>query len=95
MQMQRPRSRMSAPLLRAGGELHVIGRDDVTSFPDPDGAVHRLFELADGSRSTSQLFCELVTEYPRIGEQDVHDAICELESAGVFESSAPRMQILG
>jgi hypothetical protein len=95
MQTQCPRLKTAVPLLRAGGELHIVGSEDVTSIPDPDGAVHRLFELADGSRSTTELFSELVTDYPRLGEQDVVDAVWELESAGLFEHSVPRMRILG
>jgi len=66
--MQRPRLKISAPMLRAGGELHIVGHEEVTSIPDPDGAVQRLVELADGSRSTSELHDELVTQYPRLGE---------------------------
>jgi hypothetical protein len=81
-------------MLRGGGELHVVGRDDVTSLPDPDGAVHRLVELADGSRSTAELFAELATRYPRIAEQEVHDAITALESAGLFEIAPPRLRIV-
>jgi len=82
-------------MLRASGELHIVGREDVTSIADPDGALQRLVELADGSRSTSQLHDELVTRYPRLGEQDIVDAICELESAGLYGNSALRMRILG
>ncbi len=48
MPMQRPRLKQSAPMLRAGGELHIVGDADITSLPDPDGALYRLFELADG-----------------------------------------------
>jgi len=82
-------------MLRAGGELHIVGREDVTSIADPDGTLHRLFELADGSRSTSELHEELVTQYPRLGEQDIVDAIYELESAGLYGNSALRMRIVG
>jgi len=95
MPMQRPRLKMSAPMLLAGGELHIVGHEDVTSISDPDGALHRLFELADGSRSTSELHEELVTQYPRLGEQDIADAIGELESAGLYGNPALRLRILG
>jgi len=93
--MQRPRLKISAPMLRAGGELHIVGHQDVTSIPDTDGALQRLFELADGSRSTSELHDELVTQYPRLGEQDIVDAIGTLESAGLYGNSAPRLRVLG
>jgi len=95
MLAQRPRLKMSAPMLYAGGELHIVGREVVTSLSDPDGSLHRLFELADGSRSTTQLFDELVTEYPRLGQQDIVDAIGELESAGLYGDPSLRMRILG
>lgn len=95
MQTQRPRLKTAAPLLRAGGELHIVGSRDVTSIPDPDGSVHRLFELADGSRSTSELHSALVTDFPLLDEQDVADAVWELESAGLFENPLPRTRILG
>jgi hypothetical protein len=60
----RPRLRYAAPLLRGGGELHVVGSQDVLTIDDPDGAIHRLVELADGSRSTSELYVALAPEYP-------------------------------
>jgi len=81
-------------MLRARGELHVVGSRDVTSFPDPDGAVHRLFELADGSRSTADLYSAMAPDFPRLVEQDVADAVWELEAAGLFESSAPSLRLL-
>jgi hypothetical protein len=85
-----PRRTTSGPLLYGGGELHIVGSDDVTSIPDPDGALHRLVVLADGSRNTTELFSALVTDYPQLVEQDVVHAVCQLASAGVFEDCAPR-----
>ena len=67
----------------------------ITSIPDPDGAIHRLVELADGSRSTPELVSDLQSDYPQIGEQDVVDAVFQLESVGLFVDCAPRHRILG
>jgi hypothetical protein len=86
----RPRKKVSGPLLRAGGELHVVGSQDVVTVDDPHGAIHRLVELADGSRSTSELVSALMPEYPQVGRHDVLEAISELEAAGVFEDCTPR-----
>jgi hypothetical protein len=86
----RPRLRYAAPLLRGGGELHVVGSQDVLTIDDPDGAIHRLVELADGSRSTSELYVALAPEYPRLHHQDVLDAVYALEAAGLFEYCEPR-----
>jgi hypothetical protein len=91
---RQPRLTTPGPLLYGGGELHIVGRDDVTSIPDPDGALHRLAVLADGSRSTSELFSALVTDYPRLVEQDVVHAVSELASAGLLEDCAPRRPTL-
>jgi hypothetical protein len=91
----RPRLKVKAPLLRGGGELHIVGSDSVITLQDPDGAMHRLVELADGSRSTSELFSALAPEYPLLQHRDVVDAISQLEAAGVFEDCTPRRRIPG
>lgn len=92
---RQPRLTATGPLLHGGGELHIVGRDDVTSLADPDGALHRLVTLADGSRSTSELCSVLRTEYPQLEEQDVVQAVSELSSAGLLEDCAPRRRMLG
>jgi len=86
---------MTGPLLRGNGELHIVGSHDVTSIPDPNGALHRLVVLADGSRSTSELYSALVTEYPELDEQDIVDAVDQLESAGLVEDCAPGRRTFG
>lgn len=91
----RPRMRIASPLLRAGGELHVVGSDDVVTLADPDGAMHRLVELADGSRSTDELLCTLGAEYPALRPDDVAETLARLEAAGLFEDYAPRRRVLG
>ena len=91
----RPRLKTAAPLLRGSGELHIVRDDDVVTFQDPDGAMHRLVELADGSRSTNELYCALASEYPQLRHDDVVDAVSRLEAAGLFEHGSPRRDDLG
>jgi len=81
--------RTPAALLRGGGELHIVENDAVTSVPDPDGAIHRLVSLADGTRSSAELFSALALDYPNIDEQDVQDAIDRLQTAGIFDDPWP------
>jgi hypothetical protein len=90
-----PRMLITAPLLRSDGVLHIVGHQDVTTLDDPDGAVQRLVELADGSRSTNELFLMLAPDHPRLGHEDVVAAVAELEDAGLLEICAPRRRILG
>ena len=85
----RPRMRITAPLLRGDGTLHIVGSEHVVSVEDPDGAMHRLVELADGSRSVNELFSALAPEYPSLQHDDVVDVVAALEHAGVFENWAP------
>jgi hypothetical protein len=76
--------------LRSHGELHIVGDRDVLTIADPDGAVRRLVELADGSRTTSELYRALAPDYPRLGERDVAGAVAQLRSSGIFEDYEPR-----
>ena len=85
-----PRMKTAAALLRGGGELHIVGRREVHTLADPDGALRRLVELADGSRSTDELFGALTADFPRLGEQDVVDVVCALQTAGLIEDGASR-----
>lgn len=82
----RPRMAITAPLLRGNGELHVVRSDDVVTLEDPDGAVHRLVELCDGSRSTDELFAALAAEYPQLEHDDVVGTVRRLEAVGLFEN---------
>lgn len=88
----RPRMAIAAPLLRGGGELHIV-LDDVVTIEDPDGAIHRLVELADGSRSIRELFSALAADYPQIEHEDVLDALTRLETAGLLEDCTPRRRL--
>jgi hypothetical protein len=81
--------KVTAALLRGGGLLHIVGSRTVHTIGDPHGSIHRLVELADGSRSIDELLGALHAEYPQIDEQDVTEAVRELESAGVLESWIP------
>lgn len=86
----RPRMRITSPLLRGSGELHIVGSERVVTVADPDGAIHRLVELADGSRSTNELFAALAPEYPSLQHHEVVDAVSQLQTAGVFENRPAR-----
>ena len=91
----RPRMKTAAPLLRGGGQLHIVRSDDVVTFEDPDGAMHRLVELADGSRSTNELYQALASEYPRVHHGDVVEAVSRLEEADLLEHCPPPWGGLG
>jgi len=89
MPAHHPRLSIAGPLLRGGGELHIIGTHDVTTLPDPDGAIHRLLELTDGTRSRAQLYSALADDFPHLDEHDVEAAVTELESLGLLDDAGP------
>jgi hypothetical protein len=87
---QWPRLTIDGPLLHGSGELHIVGRREVLTIRDPDGTVHRLLGLADGSRSRSQLVAELRIHAPLLDGQVVDAALLELEQAGLIEDCRAR-----
>ena len=90
---QRPRLAIGGPLLHGSGELHIVGREEVLTISDPDGAVRRLLALADGSRTRPEIFAALTVDYPLLGEREVDEALRELEQAGLVEDCIPRGRI--
>ncbi len=90
-----PRLTIAGPLLRGSGQLHIIGRNDVVTLHDPDGAVHRLLVLADGTRTRAEIFGAMAGDFPRIVELDVDEAVGELEAMGLLQDAAPHGRILG
>lgn len=92
---QRPRLAIAGPLLHGSGELHIVGRSEVLTISDPDGMVRRLLGLADGSRTRAEVVAALAIDYPLAGEQEVHEALRELEAAGVIEDCMPRARDAG
>ena len=90
MPAQRPRLTISGPLLRGSGELHIVGQHEVMTISDPDGIVHRLLGLADGSRDRSEILAALTIDYPLLGQREVDEALVELEDAGLIEDCMPR-----
>jgi hypothetical protein len=90
---QRPRVAIAGPLLHGSGELHIVGREKVLTIGDPDGSVHRLLSLADGSRTRDEIFTALTIDFPLLGEREVDEALRELEEAGLIEDAVPRGRI--
>jgi hypothetical protein len=85
---------MAGPLLHGNGELHIVGRHEVMTIHDPDGAVHRLLGLADGSRTRTEIFGAMTRDFPHIGQHDVDEAVDELAAMGLLQDAAPRGRML-
>ena len=92
MSALRPRLTMTGPMLRGSGELHIVGLRDVVTIHDPDGAVHALLGLADGTRARAEISAALATDFPQFSAQDVDDAVGELEAMGLLRDAAPQVR---
>lgn len=90
----RPRLTVAGPLLRGGGELHIVGRHEIFTIHDPEGAVHLLLSLADGSRTRADIFTAMSAEHGRLSQRDIDEAVGELEAMGLVQDATPRGRIL-
>jgi hypothetical protein len=85
---------MAGPLLLGSGELHIVGRHEVITIHDPDGAVHRLLTLADGSRTRAEILAVMTGHFPQVGPRELDDTVAELEAMGLLQDATPRGRIL-
>ncbi|WP_020667396.1 HesA/MoeB/ThiF family protein [Amycolatopsis nigrescens] len=70
------------PVFPVDGTLYVGGYGQVSEIPDEDGAIRRLFELLDGTRTVGQVHRELAADFPKVTEAEVVAAIEQFDEAG-------------
>jgi molybdopterin/thiamine biosynthesis adenylyltransferase len=84
----RPKVKSTAPVFTLDHTVYVGGCGVVTTIADPDGSVHRLLQLADGSRTPAEIHGILAADYPNVTASEVMDAIADLDAAGFLEDAA-------
>lgn len=86
----RPQVKGTSPLLTIGETVYVGGFGEVTSIPDGDGAIRRLLDLMDGTRTVSDIFRLLTVDHPNVSHEDVISAIEQFDQAGfLLDASQP------
>lgn len=83
-----PKLKHMAPLFTAGDMLYVGGYGQAAEIPDADGAIRRLLELLDGTRTAEQAHADLAAGFPHVTLADVHDAISTFDEAGFLLNGA-------
>ncbi|MEV6280216.1 ThiF family adenylyltransferase [Nocardia sp. NPDC051832] len=78
----KPVLKHTSPLSARDGVLYIGGYGEAVEIPDPDGAIERLFELLDGTRSLDEIHETLASRYPMITHADVADAVHQFDEAG-------------
>lgn len=63
------------------GVVYVDNSGVALEIADPDGAVHRLLTLLDGTRTVPEVHHDLVVDYPRVTLADVEAAITTFDQA--------------
>ncbi|HET9898913.1 MAG TPA: ThiF family adenylyltransferase [Streptosporangiaceae bacterium] len=77
-----------APLFTSGDMLYVGGYGQAAEIPDADGAIRRLLELLDGTRTAEQAHADLAADFPHVSLADVREAIGTFDEAGFLLNDA-------
>jgi len=77
-----PKMKHMRPVFPAEGMLFVGGYGQVSEIPDEDGAIRRLFELLDGTRTLDQVHHDLAADYPHVTAAEVRAAVEQFDEAG-------------
>jgi molybdopterin/thiamine biosynthesis adenylyltransferase len=77
-----PKLKHMTPVFPVDGTLYVGGYGQVAEIPDEDGAIGRLFELLDGTRTIGQVHRDLAADFPHVTVEEVAAAIEQFDEAG-------------
>lgn len=83
-----PKLKHMAPLFTSGEMLYVGGYGEAAEIPDADGAIRRLLELLDGTRTAEQAHAELATDFPHVTLAEVHNAVRTFDESGFLLNGA-------
>jgi molybdopterin/thiamine biosynthesis adenylyltransferase len=78
----RPQLKGTSPVMTMGDMLYVGGFGEVTEIPDGDGAIRRLLDLMDGTRTIADLHRLLAVDHPSVSHEDVVTAVEQFDEAG-------------
>ncbi|TRV73992.1 ThiF family adenylyltransferase [Streptomyces sp. 130] len=78
---RRPRLKHTSPVFGSGETLFVGGYGEVTEITDETGAIRRLLQLLDGTRTVSEVHEALSADFPEVTRQDVDEAIAQFDDA--------------
>jgi molybdopterin/thiamine biosynthesis adenylyltransferase len=78
----------SIPYFVKEGSIHFRRAGELTTLDDPDGSVLALLELLDGTRDGHQLSVELRSAHPQLTEDDVQQAIADLDELGFLQDAS-------
>lgn len=78
---RRPQLKHTSPVFGSGDTVFVGGYGEVHEIDDPSGAIRRLFELLDGTRTTEEVHQALSVDFPRVTREDVEGALAQFDEA--------------
>jgi molybdopterin/thiamine biosynthesis adenylyltransferase len=88
MSLIRPKLKHTSPVYGGGDTIYIGGYGQVTEIGDGDGAIRRLLDLLDGTRTISDVHRALAIDYPQVTEADVAAAIAQFDEARFLVNDA-------
>ncbi|MCP2168494.1 HesA/MoeB/ThiF family protein [Goodfellowiella coeruleoviolacea] len=83
-----PKLKHMTPAFPGDGIVYVGGYGQVAEIPDETGAIRRLFELLDGTRTIPQVHHDLAADHPEVTLDEVREAITQFDEAGFLINEA-------
>jgi molybdopterin/thiamine biosynthesis adenylyltransferase len=88
MTEMRPKLKHTSPVFVADGTLFIGGFGEVTEVSDSDGAIRRLLELLDGTRTIEEVHRDLRESHPSVSVEDVRDGVAALDGKRFLEDAS-------
>jgi molybdopterin/thiamine biosynthesis adenylyltransferase len=83
-----PQVKHTSPVFGPPELVQIGGYGQITEIPDPDGAIRRLLQLLDGTRTIAQAASLLRQDYPHISPEEVEVAVAQFDEAGFLLDAA-------
>jgi molybdopterin/thiamine biosynthesis adenylyltransferase len=77
-----PQLKHTSPVFGSGDTVYIGGFGEVTEIADPTGAIRRLLELTDGTRTVREVHEALAPEFPDVTLDDVTGVVEQFDEAG-------------
>lgn len=83
-----PKVKNTAPVFALDGTVFVGGCGVMSDIDDPDGSVHRLLTLADGTRTSAEIHTAMAARFPYLTLEQINDALAAFDAYGFLEDAA-------
>lgn len=83
-----PKVKNTAPVFALDGTVYVGGCGVVSNIEDPDGSVHYVLALADGTRTPTEIHTAMAARFPHLTREEIEEALSAFDAYGFLEDGA-------